>query len=148
MGKLEEFLAGERLDDVAIFLPDDQLDAEGRLAALGEPVEGGVALVVDGERGRRVFNAGTGLELMEFARAAMGEEARIDRDLTGAETPDGGDVEFVFAFAEAENEEVGDIYAEGDVVHAYAKSSGGAAFSDRWVIGREDEEWPGRRAGE
>ncbi|WP_214676352.1 DUF5807 family protein, partial [Escherichia coli] len=38
------------------------------------------------------------------------------------------------AFAEAQNEEVGGIYAEGDVIHAYAKSSEGAAFSDRWVV--------------
>ena len=135
MSKYEEFLAGERLDDVAIFLPDDQLDEEGRLRELGEPVEGGVVLVVDGEKGRQVFKAGTGLDLMEFAQGAMGTEGHIDAGLNSAETPDGGDVEFVFAFAEAKNEEVGGLYAEGDVVHAYAKSSGGAAFSDRWVVG-------------
>jgi len=135
MSKYEEFLAGERLDDVAIFLPDEQLDAEGRLRDLGEPVDGGVVLVVDGEKGRSVFQAGTGVELMQFAQTAMGTDGHIDADLTGAETPDGGDVAFIFAFAEAQNEEVGEIYAEGDVIHAYAKSTEGAAFSHRWVVG-------------
>ncbi|MFB6155105.1 MAG: DUF5807 family protein [Haloferacaceae archaeon] len=135
MSKYEAFLAGERPDDVAIFLPETHLDEEGRLRELGEPVEGGVVLVVDGEKGRQVFRAGTGLDLMEFAQGAMDTEGHIDGDLTGAETPDGGDVDFVFAFAERQNEEVGGIYAEGDVVHAYARSSEGAAFSDRWVVG-------------
>jgi hypothetical protein len=142
MSKLEAFLAGERLDDVALFLPEENLDEGGRLAELGDPVEGGVVLVVDGETGRNVFNAGTGLDLMDFARGAMTVDGYVERDLTGGDPPDDGDgVEFVFAFVEAENEEVGDIYAEGDVVHAYAKSTGGAAFSDRWVVGREEEVW-------
>jgi hypothetical protein len=77
------------------------------------------------------------MDAMEFARGAMETEGHVDRDLAGGDPPDGGEVQFVFAFAEARNEEVGGIYAEGDVVHAYAKSSAGAAFSDRWVVGAE-----------
>jgi hypothetical protein len=133
-GKLDEFLAGERPDDVALFLTHDFLDGEGKVANYGERVDGGVVLVVDGDKGRRMFASGTGMDAMEFARGAMETEGRIDRDLSGGDPPDGGDVQFVFAFAEAQNEEVGGIYAEGDVIHAYAYSSEGSAFSDRWVV--------------
>jgi hypothetical protein len=29
---------------------------------------------------------------------------------------------------------VGGVYAEGDVVHAYAQCACGTAYSDRWVV--------------
>jgi hypothetical protein len=137
MSKLEEFLAGERLDDVALFLTHDYLDAAGKLANYGEDVESGVVIVVPGEQGRQLFAAGTGTGAMEFAQRAAGTEGHVDRDLAGGEPPDGSEVAFVFAFAEARNEEVGGIYAEGDVIHAYAQSTDGNPFSDRWVVGEE-----------
>jgi hypothetical protein len=137
MSKLDEFLAGERLDDVALFLTHTFLDDEGKVANYGEDVDGGVVLVVDGEKGREMFAAGTGMDAMAFAREAMDTEGRIDRNLAGGDAPDGGDVQFVFAFAEAQNEAVGGPYAEGDVIHAYAYSSEGTAFSDRWVVDTE-----------
>ncbi len=43
-------------------------------------------------------------------------------------------MKFIFSFAEAQNEEVGGIYEEGDVVHAYAKCTCGTTYSDRWVV--------------
>jgi hypothetical protein len=137
MSKLDEFLAGERPDDVALFLADAYLDDGGTLAAHGEAVDGGVVLVVDGERGRELFASGTGMDAMAFAKEAMGTDGRVARDLSGGDPPDGGDVQFVLAFAEAQNEAVGGVYADGDVVHAYAYSSEGTAFSDRWVVGEE-----------
>jgi hypothetical protein len=42
---------------------------------------------------------------------------------------------FTFAFVEARNEEVGGIYAEGPVVHAYAACTCGETYSQRWVAG-------------
>jgi hypothetical protein len=141
MSKLDEFLAGERLDDVALFLSDEFLAGEDggtdRLADYGTAVDGGIVLVVDGERGRRLFATATGMKAMEFAKHAMDTDGRIDRDLGGGDTPDGADVQFVFAFAEARNEEAGGLYAEGDVVHAYAYAADGTAFSDRWTVGAE-----------
>ena len=133
-----EFLAGERLEDVALFLADSYV-ADDRLTEYGTSLEDGVVIVVDGERGRNAFKAATGTDAMEFARQAMEHEGVIDDDLTGGtcpDEPDGGDhaVQFIFAFAEAQNEEVGGIYADGDVVHAYAHCSCGAAYSDRWTI--------------
>ncbi|MFB6131336.1 MAG: DUF5807 family protein [Salinigranum sp.] len=146
MSKLEEFLAGDRPDDVALYLADEYLDGEGKIARIGESVEGGVVLVVPGEEGRRAFAAGTGTDAMAFARGAMDTEGRIDSDIGGGECPeaDAGDSEaadgahrvaFVFAFAEERNEEVGGIYAEGDVIHAYARCTCGTDYSDRWVVG-------------
>lgn len=145
------FLAGERPDDVALFLAESYV-ADDRLAEFGESVDGGVVLVVDGERGRNAFRAATGTDAMAFAKDAMATEGEIDRELTGGVCPesdseqsadhgasaDSGDstdhdVQFVFAFAEEQNEDVGGIYAEGDVVHAYARCACGAVFSDRWV---------------
>jgi hypothetical protein len=139
MSKLSEFLAGERLEDVALYLAEDQLDEAGKLAEAGEQQENGVVLVVPGEQGRRMFQAGTGMDAMEFAKEAMGEEGEIDRGLAGGSCPGGDDedheVQFVFAFAEAENPEVGGLYAEGDVIHAYAQCACGEAYSQKWVVG-------------
>ena len=138
MSKLDEFLAGERPEDVALFLTDEYLDAEGKIANYGETVDGDVVLVEPGEKGRRLFTAGTGLQVFEFAQQASTNEGRVDRELTGGESADGSPVRFVFAFAEEQNTEVGGVYAEGDVIHAYASAEDGTAFSDRWVVGSEE----------
>lgn len=132
----EEFLAGERPDDVALFLAESYV-SDDRLEQFGERVDGGTLIVVDGERGRNAFQAATGTGAMEFAKSAMNTEGEIDDDLADGECPDAdadGEhaVQFVFAFAEEQNESVGGIYADGDVVHAYAQCTCGTAFSDRW----------------
>ena len=136
-----QFLAGERPDDVALFLADSYV-SDDRLEQFGDRVDDGVVIVVDGERGRNAFQAATGTGAMEFAKSAMGREGGIDDDLAGGTCPDaaeGGDhaVQFVFAFAEEQNEDVGGIYAEGDVVHAYAQCTCGTAYSDRWNVAAE-----------
>jgi hypothetical protein len=143
MSKLDEFLAGDRPDDVALFLTHDYLDSEGKLATYGEDVDEGVVLVVPGDEGRQMFSAGTGMDAMQFAKGAMGTEGTIAPDLGGGDCPatdETGDeeshqVQFVFAFAEEQNEEVGGLYAEGDVVHAYAHCDCGESFSHKWVAG-------------
>jgi hypothetical protein len=133
----EQFLAGDRPDDVALFLSSSFLDDPEPLLEYGERVEGGVLLVVEGDAGRRVFEKATGTEAMAFSREAMGVESHVDDDLTGGDCPEGDDHEarFVFAFSEAQNEDVGGLYAEGDVMHAYARCECGASYSDRWVAG-------------
>jgi hypothetical protein len=143
---LDDFLAGDRPDDVALFLADAYVDDPETLADRGLCVDGGVVLVVDGERGRQVFSSITGTAAMQFAREAGGVEGAISADLSGGSCPrDGGEddetsptdhaTQFVFAFAEPQNEEVGGIYAEGDVIHAYARCACGAGYSHRWVAG-------------
>ncbi|RQG94428.1 DUF5807 family protein [Natrarchaeobius chitinivorans] len=134
----EAFLAGERPDDVALFLADSYVSDE-RLERFGNPVDGGVLIVVDGDRGRSAFEAATGTGAMEFAKSAMSLEGIVDPDLAGGSCPDASDgddhePQFIFAFAEEENEGVGGIYAEGDVIHAYAKCRCGTAYSDRWNV--------------
>jgi len=145
----DAFLAGDRPDDVVLFLSDDVLDDPGALLEYGDAVDGGVLLVMDGETGRSVFQSATEMDAMGFAGRAMKTDGGIDRDLTGATCPKADDPDtpepadhaprFVFAFAEAENPEVGGRYAEGDVIHAYAHCSCGAAFSQTWVAGDRDE---------
>lgn len=137
----EEFLAGERTDDVALFLADAAVDTPEKLDEFGERVDGGRLLIVDGEAGRAAFRSATGTDAMGFAKEAMGTEGRIDRSLTGGACPDAedDDVRFVFAFAEEQNEDVGGLYAEGDVIHAYAQCDCGTAYSHKWVVGERDE---------
>ncbi|WP_265108994.1 DUF5807 family protein [Halosolutus halophilus] len=137
-----EFLAGQRLEDVALFLADSFVD-DDRLEQFGERVDGGVLIVVDGERGRSAFQAATGTGAMEFAKSAMQRESPIADDLTDGTCPDeegdgNHDPQFIFAFAEAQNEDVGGIYAEGDVIHAYGRCECGAAYSDRWNASDSD----------
>ncbi len=131
------FLAGDSPDDVALYLADSYVDA-GRLESVGDRVEHGVVIVVDGERGRGAFQAATGVEAMSFARTAMQTEGTIDHDLTGGTCPEGDSdedhgVQFIFAFAEEQNKDAGGLYAEGDVIHAYAHCTCGTAYSDRWL---------------
>lgn len=138
--KLEDFLSGERLDDVAIYVSAAATDDVGVLTAHGIETENGVVLVVPGERGRRAFSNATGLDPMAFAREAMRTEGAIDSDLASGTCPECGsdDLRLVFAFAEEQNEGVGGLYAEGDVVHAYARCGCGSAYSDRWVAGNDE----------
>lgn len=138
--RLAAFLAGELPDDVALYLADTAVDEPDRLADHGVRVDGGVVLVVTGERGRTVFQSLTGGNVMEFAQRAGNRDGEIDPELAGGRCPDAtgeGDTDhsarFVFAFAEPQNDEVGDIYADGDVIHAYAQCECGTAYSERWV---------------
>jgi len=135
MTKREEFLAGERPEDVALYLADSFVDGEGDgLASHGEQLDRGVVLVVEGEQGRSVFKTATGMDAMGFAKRAMGTDGDIARDLSDGTCPDcDGEVQFVFAFAEEQNEEVGGLYGEGDVIHAYAYCDCGTAYGDKWV---------------
>jgi len=135
------FLAGERPEDVALYLSASFVDNIDSLAEQGQRTEDGVVLVVDGDRGRSVFKSMTGMDAMDFAGNAMQNTGSIDRDLTGGECPNAAEgpqehtPEFTFAFTEAQNEEVGGMYAEGDVVHAYVYCSCGTAYSDKWLAG-------------
>ena len=140
---VDAFLAGDRPDDVALFLAESYV-SDARLAEFGMTVDDGTLIVVDGERGRGAFQAATGTGAMEFAGGAMKREGEIDRTLTGGVCPDEGEdedgngdgdhtIQFLFAFAEAQNEEVGGLYADGPVIHAYAQCACGTAYSDRWL---------------
>ena len=149
-----DFLAGERPDDVALYLTEAVVSNVESLADRTDAVAraDGVVLVVEGERGRRVFSQFAGTDAMQFARSAMGTDGRVAADLADGECPSATgadasdhDVAFVFAFAEAQNEAVGGLYAEGDVLHAYARCECGTAYADRWVCG--DRESAGERGG-
>lgn len=147
MSDLDAFRDGNRHDDVAMYLSDAFLDQGSKLYEMGETREKGVLLIVPGEKGRNAFQAGTGMKAMEFAGAAMDREGDIAATLdaghcpdTGAETDSSHDVEFVFAFTEPENPDVGGLYADGDVLHAYAHCACGTSYSHKWVIGNHSGE--------
>jgi len=143
----DAYLAGDRTDHVALYLSESYVSDVDTLADRedAERVADGVVLVVDGERGRSVFQTITGMSAMDFGSAAMDNPGRIDADLVDGDCPeaanesaDGADdhrPEFVFSFAEAQNEDVGGLYADGDVIHAYVYCSCGTAYSDKWVAG-------------
>ena len=140
MDDLTAFLAGDRLDDVAIYVADSFFDGDHPLSAAGIAVDGGVVIVVPGETGREAFADSTGLDPMAFAKQAMDRTGEVDSRLAGGACPDAGDesaeshhIEFIFAFAEAENQEVGGLYAEGDVIHTYAHCACGTDFSQKWL---------------
>ena len=140
MDDLTAFLAGDRLDDVAIYVADSFFDGDHPLSTAGIAVDGGVVVVVPGETGREAFADSTGLDPMAFAKQAMDRTGEIDDRLAGGACPDAEEpatddhhTEFIFAFAEAENQEVGGLYAEGDVIHAYAHCACGTDFSQKWL---------------
>ncbi|WP_058367635.1 DUF5807 family protein [Haloparvum sedimenti] len=146
MSDLDAFLSGDRPDDVVLFISDSYLDDDSRLRNVGTETDGGVRVVVDGETGRSAFKAGTGMDAMAFAKEAMANEGEIARTLDGGACPFADEdpetdheVRFVFAFAEAQNEEVGGLYAEGDVVHAYAHCACGESYSHKWVVGTRSD---------
>jgi len=145
--RVAAFLAGDRPDDVALYLAADAVSNVEALADrdYATATDGGVLLVVPGDRGRAVFERLTGTDAMTFAGTAMKTTGHIDASLTGGECPDAGDEadegdgaahvpRFVFAFAEEQDESVGGLYERGDVVHAYARCSCGAAYADKWVV--------------
>lgn len=138
MTDLETFLAGEATETVVITLADAVLSEPEALDAYAEPIDGGQALVLDGATGRTVFERATGEDPMAFARAAGDRDGRVDRDLNGAACPaaagtDGHEPRIVFAFAEAQHDSAGGLYAEGPVIHAYVECACGTRYSDRWV---------------
>jgi len=138
----EEFLAGDRPDEVAFYLHEEGIGDVGDLADVGERIEEGVVLVLPGEEGRAAFQRATSLDPMDFAGMAMDTDGDVDRDLTGGDCPSREETDhyakFVFAFAEEQKDEVEGLYQEGDVVHAYAACACGTTYSDKWLAGGGD----------
>ncbi|PSQ10536.1 hypothetical protein BRC99_07200 [Halobacteriales archaeon QS_7_69_60] len=138
--RYESFLAGDRLDDVLVYLHEDGVGSVEDLLGVGTRVDDGVVLVLPGDDGRAAFESATGTDPMAFAGAAMDTDGDVGDDCTGGTCPasDGDDADhyarFVFAFAEEQNEAVGDLYAEGDVMHAYAACDCGTTYSEKWVV--------------
>jgi hypothetical protein len=141
------FRRGERTDDVCFYLHEEGVGNVEALAELGVRTDDGVVLVMPGEEGRAAFQRATSLDPMDFAGMAMDTEGEIDEDLTSGVCPnaaegdgDGDDahyVKFVFAFAEEQHPEMEGLYAEGDVIHAYAACACGTTYSDKWVAGED-----------
>ena len=80
MTKREEFLAGDRPEDVAFFLHEDAVDDVGALSEYAETVPEGVVLVLPGEQGRSAFKKAAGQDPMQLAQAAMETEGTIRGD--------------------------------------------------------------------
>jgi len=148
---LDAFLAGERPDDVAIYVADEVVDDPEKLVRFGHRTDDGLVLVLDGETGRSVFQTATGVAPMGFAKEAGEGTGKIHDDLTGGECPeleDGGEspgdhrARFLLSFVQprTEGESVAARYAEGDVVHAYVQCACGTAYSDWWVAGEDADE--------
>lgn len=130
------FLDGERPDDVHIYLHEDAVENLEALDPYGERVPDGIVLVLEGEQARSVFQQATGIDPMALAKDAMTTDGEIDPNCADGSCPAcESDPTFVFAFAEEQNEAVGGIYAEGDVIHAYAACGCGERFSKKWVAG-------------
>lgn len=130
------FIAGERPDDVCVFISATAPDRGVDFPVEGIPVNGGTVYVIEGERGQTLFSMATGEDIMTLARHAMRNEGAIGPNLTAGTCPVCGRTGHplaLFAFAEEQNEAVGGLYAEGNVVHAYAMCSCGESYSDRWV---------------
>ena len=137
----EAFLSGDQPEDVACFLHEDAVSNPDALAEYAEEVPNGVVLVLPGEEGRNAFQSAAGIDPMGLAQAAMDTDGEISDDLTGGtcpiaeEQPDADHTtRLIFAFAEAQNEDVGGLYAEGDVIHAYAVCACGERYSQKWVV--------------
>ena len=138
--RLEAFLDGERPDDVAIYIHDEQIGDMQALTEVAVRVETGVVLVVDGERGQRAFEQLSGVAAMEFAGAAMDTDGQLAHDLTGGRCPQPGashSVGLLLAFAEEQHPEMDGIHGEGAVIHAYAACRCGERYSDRWLADDE-----------
>ncbi len=137
----EAFLRGERPEDVLVFLHEDGIGSIEEVLEIGTRVDDGVVLVLSGEEGRSAFQQATGMSAMNFAGLAMKTDGEIDGDCTGGNCPDDARkpdemhyAKFVFAFVEAQNEAVGGLYAEGDVVHGYAACACGTTYSEKRVL--------------
>lgn len=135
----EAFLSGERTSDVHIFLHEDSVSDIEALESYGERIDDGIALVMDGEQARDVFQKSTGIDPMALAQEAMKTDGDVSHQCADATCPDEGDggehtPKFIFAFAEEQNEEVGGIYAEGPVIHAYVACDCGVRYSDKWAV--------------
>lgn len=134
------FLAGDRPSDIAVYLHEQSLSNPDVLSEHAEAVEDGLVLVLPGDDGRSVIQSAAGFDPMALAQAAMDTTGDVAHDLTGGTCPAATDapdeshtIEFVFAFAEAKNEAAGGLYAEGDVIHAYAACECGERFSEKWI---------------
>lgn len=137
----EAFLRGERPDDVLVYLHEEGIGSIDDLLEIGARVDDGIVLVLPGEDGRTAFQQATGMSAMNFAGMAMKTEGEIDADCTGGTCPNAASkpekdhyAKFVFAFVKGQNEEVGGMYAEGDVVHGYAACACGLTYSEKRVI--------------
>ena len=131
------FLAGQRPDEVQIYLHGDVLSNPEALAEYSQSVESGIVLMLDGDEARTIFQQATGIDPMALAQEAMETEGVVEPDCAGGTCPVGGGRDhhprLIFAFAEEQNETAGGLYAKGPVIHAYVACACGERYSDKWV---------------
>ncbi|MFB6163290.1 MAG: DUF5807 family protein [Halococcoides sp.] len=139
------FLAGRCPGHVAIYLADETVTDQGSIESFGERVDGGVILVVEGDRGRSAFETAIGEDPMAFARSAGDRDGTVDRDLTGGTCPEATDADdgtdadahraqVIFAFVQEQLDDAEGPYTEGDVLHAYVRCACGVDYSEKWII--------------
>ena len=133
----QAFLDGKRPDHVHIYLHEETVSNPDALSEFGERVGDGFVLLLEGDSARSVFQRATGIDPMALASDAMGTEGEVTPDCTDGICPAGTSEShyprMIFAFAEAQNEDVGGLYAEGPVIHAYVSCACGERYSDKWV---------------
>ncbi len=141
MTKHTEFLAGERPEDVLFFLHEDAVSNPGALAEYADEVEDGHVLVLPGDDGRSAFQSATGID-DGTGSAGDGNRGRHRRrpDRRGLSDRRGGAGErphdpIRLRLRRGTERGRRRLYAEGDVVHAYAVCACGERYSDKWVVG-------------
>ncbi|PSQ41267.1 hypothetical protein BRD10_00665 [Halobacteriales archaeon SW_12_71_31] len=140
---------GERVDGGTVVVVDGERGRQAFAAATGVDAMSfaGRARGRDGDV-RRSLTGGTcpndtsgevdgenaSVEHAEDGDIGDGEDGDVeDGENADAEGGDDHHARFLFAFVEAHQPDGQGLYAEGDVVHAYAQCSCGVAYSDRWV---------------
>lgn len=133
---LTAFRDGKRPDDIAFYVADAIVDQPERLKSVGTAVGDGTIFVLPGSKGRDVFKQTTGEAAMEFAGQAMKHSGDIAATLDAGHCPacEQDAVELVLAFVEQAHPEVGGRYADGPVLHAYARCGCGEYYSDSWSV--------------
>lgn len=136
---LAAFTAGDRPADIAVYVADSVVDRPDRLGAVGTRVADGTVIVLPGDKGKAVFERTIGESAMDFAGRAMQHSGVITRTLDGGQCPDcsADAVELLLAFVEEAHPEVGGRYADGPVLHAYARCRCGTHYSDSWSVPAE-----------
>jgi hypothetical protein len=140
MQSLGQFVAGNRPEHVMLFQRDGTGPLSDNAQELGHEVADGTVIVAPAVMAQEIVSEVLSPSPTEFTDRAREREGEIESFLTAGTCPDAGEddgkhlLEQLFAFVQPEDQSLGEMYAKGDVMHAYAQCSCQAHYSDKWVI--------------
>ncbi|WP_254280489.1 DUF5807 family protein [Haloarcula marina] len=137
----EQFIAGNRPGHIMLFQHENATSLPDDASKVAKNAAEGKMIIQPAVMARDLIDKVLVPNISQFTELSQKRQGNIEPYLTSGDCPEANSnhdedhiIEQLFAFVQPKHNSLGGIYADGDVMHAYARCSCQVHYSDRWVI--------------